>query len=281
MYIGNLAFNIANPVIIYYNINMNTSFENKNTYNQILFRHARGKSLAEGYEIHPYNEILFYKSGGGRLLTEQFEEELANGTLLIIPKNTYHQISLSNQEDYERFVLNFPDISIFFASEIQILHPVNNNIIYLMERMCEVLLNRHKTDEHNTLLYGAFLMLISEVSMNSQKPFVPKHRESSELISRCIRYIDENFATDLCINNIAKEMNVSESTLFKSFKKQMGTPIYKYITEKRLIYAHSIISQNELPTKIYLECGYNDYATFYKAYTKMFGHPPSMDKDSA
>lgn len=280
MYIGILVFDIANPVIVYYNINMNRNFENKEIYNQILFRHAKGKSLVDGYEIHPYNEILFYKSGGGRLLTERFEEDLTNGTLLIIPKNTYHQISLLNQDNYERFVLNFPDMDMpmFPVSEFQILYPVNNNLMFLIEKMCSALSNRNASETHNILLYGAFLMLLSEISLNSYKTFVPKLRESDELISRCICYIDENFNSDLSAEKIAREMNVSQSTLFKSFKKQMGTPIYKYITEKRLIHAYSLISQNRLPTKVYLECGYNDYATFYKGYTKMFGHPPSVDK---
>ena len=73
-------------------------------------------------------------------------------------------------------------------------------------------------------------------------------------------------------------MNVSEATLFKCFKKNLGISVYKYILEKRLLMAHKLIRSNKNPTKIYLECGYTDYPAFYKGYVKMFGHSPSKDK---
>ncbi|MBR2181446.1 MAG: AraC family transcriptional regulator [Oscillospiraceae bacterium] len=56
------------------------------------------------------------------------------------------------------------------------------------------------------------------------------------------------------------------------------TAIYRYITEKRLIYAHNLITNNNPPTKIYLDCGYRDYTSFYRAFVKMFGYPPSQTK---
>jgi len=258
---------------------METNFENKLTYNQILFRYANGKSLASGHEIHPYNEILYYMGGGGRLLTENFEENLISGTLIIIPKNTYHQIILTEQPKYTRFVLNFPDMDEpqVSADEIKLLYPVGKNISYLVERMCTVLKNEIKSQVTLNLLYGAFLMLLSEIRMDTPNNIMPKLRGNSELISKCIKYIDENYSTDLNIAKIAKEMNVSASALFQCFNKQLGTSVYKYITEKRMIHAHELISAGKLPTKIYTDCGYNDYATFYKAYLKMFGHVPSED----
>ena len=57
--------------------------------------------------------------------------------------------------------------------------------------------------------------------------------------------------------------------------KELGISLYKYITEKRLIFANKLLEQGEKPTKIYVQCGYKDYPTFYKAYTKMFGKSPS------
>lgn len=277
MYIGYFAFDIANPTKICYDKHMNGSFENRLTYNQILFRYAKGKSLVEGYEIHPYNEILFYMGGGGRLLTEHFEENLRSGTLIIIPKNTYHQMLISDQENYKRFVLNFPDLDMpqFAPSGIKMLHPVSYNITFLLERMCEAMKNGDGSESTCVLLYGAFLMLIAEMERAPSERLVPRLRKNDDLISRSIRYIDENFTAELSVEQIAREMNVSPSSLFQSFKKQLGISVYKYITEKRLIYAHNLIDEKTLPTKAYLECGYKDYATFYKAYVKMFGHPPS------
>nr|MBQ4319131.1 AraC family transcriptional regulator [Clostridia bacterium] len=71
---------------------------------------------------------------------------------------------------------------------------------------------------------------------------------------------------------------VSESTLFRTFRKELGITLHRYITEKRLSYARKLIMDNENPTNIFLDCGYGDYSSFYRAYSKMFGHPPSDDR---
>ncbi|MBQ2743657.1 MAG: helix-turn-helix domain-containing protein [Oscillospiraceae bacterium] len=259
---------------------METNFEKKIVYNEILFRYARGKSLVNGYEIHPYNEILFFIDGGGKLLTEYFEENLKNSTLIIIPKNTYHQLLISDQPNYIRLVLNFSDMELpmFPMNRIKILHPLAYNISFLLERIRIVLEKDEFNENSSTLLYGAFLMLLSEVTSNLPYALIPQPRKSNELITKCIKYIDDNFASDITVEKISKEMNVSQATMFLCFKKQLGIPIYKYITEKRLIYAYKLITEGNPPTKIYSECGYKDYATFYKAYVKMFGHPPSETK---
>ena len=118
-------------------------------------------------------------------------------------------------------------------------------------------------------------MLLAELNMENEKITSPRLREGDPLITECIRYIDSNFTKNISVAGISRELRVSESALAHSFKKELGISLYKYIVEKRLIYAHKLISENKKPTKIYLDCGYNDYPTFYKAYLKMFGYPPS------
>ena len=263
---------------------MNNFYEEKLTYNQISFRYTKGKSLVEGNEIHPFHEILYYIDGKATFLSEEFQEDLVNGTLLVIPKETYHQFFIENQNDYTRLVLNFPDIDGIgnllstTMSQIKIIKNVNSHIMNILNRMCSIIKGDKTEDKLKVLLYGAFLMLLAELNTDDIEIILPRIRENDLLISKCIQYIDKNFTKDISVEMISKEMNVSTSTLFHCFKKELGIPLYKYITEKRMIYAHKLISENKKPTKIYLECGYNDYSSFYKAYLKMFGHPPSVGK---
>ena len=70
-------------------------------------------------------------------------------------------------------------------------------------------------------------------------------------------------------------MHMSESAFAHLFKKELGMPPHKYIEEKRLYYAKHLISKGEKPSKIYSECGWSDYSSFYKAFRKMFGISPS------
>jgi len=60
----------------------------------------------------------------------------------------------------------------------------------------------------------------------------------------------------------------------------MNIPIYRYITEKRLVYAHDLITKQVPPTQVMLLSGFNDYSVFYRAFKKMFGVGPSKFKSN-
>ena len=40
-------------------------------------------------------------------------------------------------------------------------------------------------------------------------------------------------------------------------------------------YAKNFISNGMHPTKVYFECGFKDYSSFYRAYIKKYGTSPS------
>ena len=48
--------------------------------------------------------------------------------------------------------------------------------------------------------------------------------------------------------------------------------------QKRLIYAQKLIVKGQKPSKTYSDSGFSDYSSFYKAYLKFFGYPPSEEK---
>ena len=260
------------------------NFERKINCNKITFRYARGRSLITGDEIHPYFEVLYFMKGKATFLSEQFEKNLQESTLIIIPKETYHKVQIESRDDYTRLVLNFPDIPEFDSlindvfTEIKIIENITSNIRYLIDRIIEVLSNEEKGEKNKVLLYSAFYMFLAELNVAKLSTITPVMRESDQLISRCIKYIDVNFNKDISVESISKEMLISGSSLQLYFKRRLGISVYKYITEKRLIFAHKLITNGAAPTKIYIDCGFNDYPTFYKAYIKMFGKSPSKDK---
>ena len=90
-----------------------------------------------------------------------------------------------------------------------------------------------------------------------------------------VEYINENLKNSVSIKKLSEKLNISESALTHTFKKEMGISVHKYIQQKRLVFARKLIEEGKKPTKIYFDLGYSEYSAFYKAYFKMFGHPPS------
>lgn len=253
----------------------------------ISFRYSKGASHMEGNEIHPYHEILYYMGGNATFVSEKFKEVLTPGTLLLIPKASYHQFIIHNQEAYTRLVLNFSDageaesLSASILTGIRILRHPGSRLTKLLEQMCQVVNSSDfpsKPDIRNIFLYGTFLILFAELSREDELISSPQLREKDGIMPECLHYIDRHFISDLSVKEVADQLNVSASTLAHTFKKELGISFYRYIIEKRLVHAHRLISEGHKPTQVYLECGYHDYPTFYKAYLKMFGCSPADKK---
>ena len=258
-----------------------TLFEYKYTSHDILFRYAKGKSLQSGREIHPYHEILFFVDGGGRFLSEKFEQPLSEHTLFFIPQNTYHNFVIGDQSRYTRLVLNFTDTEMFSdfrmfrESQILILTSLSQGMKHLLDTLCNMMADSDHSAPVDLKMYGTFLLLTAQMEMDMQKRITPVSRERDALISRSLQYIDRHFRAEIQVSRMADHLNVSESSLHKCFKNHLGISVYRYITEKRMVHANMLLQEGASPTKIFTECGYHDYPTFYKAYTKAFGHPPS------
>ena len=80
------------------------------------------------------------------------------------------------------------------------------------------------------------------------------------------------------IEEVAKSCFVSESYLFRLFKKELKQTPAKYVAAKRLLLAERLIGEGVTPTSVYEKCGFNDYTTFYRNYCSHFGHAPSIAK---
>ncbi len=258
---------------------MNKKYDEKCNYNQIKFSYCKKAEIDER-EIHSYHEILYYMGGEAYFLTESFQEKLEEETLIIIPKESYHCFKANNPMEFERLKIGFPDIAELkplldsVMTEIKIIKAQNS---YRILNKIINILQEQKDNKSGLRLYAAFLMLLTQIEEEEITENL-LYREQEHLITRCIAYVDENLIKDISVNSAAKELNVSESTLSHCFKKEMGISFHQYVVQKRLVYARKLISEEEKPTKIYISCGYNDYSSFYKAYLKMFGHPPSHDK---
>lgn len=259
---------------------MSITLKNELNHRGVWFAHLKGSSFRIGNEIHPYHEIIYFQKVKGKFLCEQFEAELLDNSLLVIPKNTYHQVIIDDQEGYTRLLLNFrdieglTDIDSLQSGKIKVLHPLPQDIDFLIKKIIDNL--KCAQDKKKNPVFGAFMMLLSEIEDAEGVSHSAKFSESRELLKKCLDYIDCNFGSKISGKSIAVFVNISESTLYSLFKNCLGITLHKYITEKRIMYAHTKIKDGALPTKIYPECGYNDYATFYKAYVKFFGKAPSL-----
>ncbi len=87
--------------------------------------------------------------------------------------------------------------------------------------------------------------------------------------------LDEQDADALCIAAVAQQCALSESHLFRSFRKLFGVSPYQYLLQRKIQLAATLLQTKKMGvTEVALECGFADLPSFSKAFKKIKGQSP-------
>lgn len=85
---------------------------------------------------------------------------------------------------------------------------------------------------------------------------------------------------DYNVQMLAREMNMSRSQVFRKLKALTGKSIVQYMREYRLHIARQMLQQGELTvSEVGYAVGFKDPAYFSRAYSALFGTPPSATRN--
>lgn len=261
---------------------MNKYFENELSYCGISVYFGNSPKITER-EIHTYNEVMFYMGADTIFLTENGQQQLKNNTLLIVPKETYHFIKLAENYGFLRVKISIPETFVStlpikdLLSQVRVIEKPTENIVTLLNKL-QIILKEEKNEKNSFHAYSVVLLILSELNLFASANQSLKTTEEKSILTNIIDYISSHLTDDLTIDVLSKKMNYSQSGITHLFKKELGVSIHKYILMRRLIHARNLIKNNSKISNVHTLCGYNDYSSFYKAYTKYFGYPPSAEK---
>ena len=83
------------------------------------------------------------------------------------------------------------------------------------------------------MLNAILIVLISEISCELPHQKSVEQTARSSLLMKCIDYINSNLFSDISIEKLAKQLNVSPSTISHTFKKEMNISPYRYILQNQ------------------------------------------------
>ena len=243
---------------------------------------------------HDFYEIFFLISGDVTYAINSRICRVMPGDILIIGPKELHQVYIRSEASaYERSVLwvdpailetlSSPECNLLQSMDPENpeavrqlrLQPTDQKHILLL---LEALL--HESSEH---IFGAELQcksLLTQLMVHINRlaaqegDYYEAFSSSSHLISQVIDYINHHYSENLSLDNIAEQFFVSKYHLSHEFNRQVGTSIYRYIQKKRLQIARQLLSQGKKPNNICGECGFGDYAGFYRAFKAEYGFSP-------
>jgi AraC-like DNA-binding protein len=103
---------------------------------------------------------------------------------------------------------------------------------------------------------------------------LPLHAEKPALLDRAMAYIEENLSGKITLEETARRLYVSQSTITQAFRKKMGVSFYRCVTQRRLIAAKTLIGEGMQLETVGQHVGFSDYSTFYRAFKQEFGISP-------
>ena len=258
----------------------NYSYEGK----ELFFKHEISRNMTkDAYSMHSHNmyELLYFVGGDATHVIEDRKYKLKRGDLVLIRPSKYHFIQIDSECDYERYDILFSGKTknlegLKMLDDVpEIINLVDYSMATDIIRKTDFYFKNFSGEDFEKILTSLLceLFYLLSVTPATEKTDAPK--VTSSTISKALSYINDNLTTLTDIDEVAKSCFVSESYLFRLFKKELKQTPAKYISTKRLLLAERLISEGQKPTEVYEKCGFGDYTTFYRNYRSFFGRAPS------
>ena len=100
-------------------------------------------------------------------------------------------------------------------------------------------------------------------------------------VEKAAQILLHQYQQDISIQDLASQVGLSRSTLFRQFKKLYHKSPQQFLLETRLLKARTLLTDTDLSIKeITLEVGYQDQLVFSKAFKNFFSVSPKFYRQS-
>lgn len=235
--------------------------------------------------IHDCYEIYFSISGGKQFLIDNCFYNILPGDVFFINPYESHHLTQIDCQIHERIIFSihpgflkslctqqtnlsacFHDRTLRSNHKISLNTEDQKRFLYFVDKLSHI--HGYGSD---ILEKAAFMELM--VFLN--KRFYKNHIADSETqlkgnaqVDSILSYINQHIEEPLSLAELSAHFYLSSSYLCRVFKSATGTTINKYITAKRISHAKELLAQGCSVSEASVKCGFNDYSSFFKAFTK-------------
>ena len=248
---------------------------------------------APGVEVHHHDfyEVYYLLDGQVEYWVDGRVIRMAPGDLLLINPQELHRPMLGpDNERYERIVLwinkDFleslaPGKSklnrCFDQSLPNRICPADAERPILKARMHELVREFYSRDFGSRICaQGLFLQLMVQLNRLSfhSDDADDTQTQMSALVQQTMDYVRDHISAPLSLESIASQLYVSKYHLSHAFSREVGVSLYRYIMLRRLLLARQLLLSGQGAGQVSINCGFSDYASFYRAFKAEYGVSP-------
>ena len=249
------------------------------------------------YHYHEFCKVLLLISGSGGYFVDGQRYLLQSGDIVLIGNHSIHRPEMDGGSPYERIILYIsPEylqrestaecnlLSVFSGEKGHVLRLKENRKQKIFQLAAALEQDLEGNDFGREIVSNAGLLrLLVEIGRNMRReeafgpsPAVPK----SPRILEILHYIDAHLSEDLDAEALAKAFFISKFHMMRQFRRETGTTVHLYITQKRLIRARELMDAGMRATEACYRCGWRSYSSFTRAYNRHLGTTPTGRADT-
>ena len=97
---------------------------------------------------------------------------------------------------------------------------------------------------------------------------------SASLVQQVLEYMEHSYADRITLADLEQRFFINRYQLSRDFTRLVGCPPHQYLLQKRLLQARHLLLQGASPQQAAAQCGFGDYANFYRRFRAAYGISP-------
>lgn len=248
---------------------------------------------------HNYYEFYFFLEGNVSITIEEKSHMVSPGDFLLIPPNTSHYPSMIDPDKpYRRFVLWISQEycnqlltsstafgylmqyvsttkNYLFSNDVVTFNTIHTKLFSILE---EIQGNRFGKDAEIFLQINSLLLYLNRIVHTKNNSLTPDHAQT--LYQNICEYISGHLSEDLSLTILSKQFYISKFYIAHLFKDTIGLSVHQYILKKRLSACKDALLGTIPISQLFLQYGFHDYSSFYRAFKKEYGISPKEYRQS-
>ena len=142
----------------------------------------------------------------------------------------------------------------------------------------------YKKDRYDENFYDIFVMSNNLFRMLKDRYALEENAltENDKTISKILQYVEDKYREEITLKEVAKHIGYTTEYCSKIFSMYMKENFRTYLNRVRVMKFNELIKEDKNKDKTILtvafECGFCSQATFYRAYSNVFGTLPKEHK---
>lgn len=240
---------------------------------------------------HTFYELLFCRMGSLQYLLGTERYNIRHGDVVFVPPGVSHR-PLFLEKLVDPYVRDVLWISPQFAKTLETLFPdtqllsaqpfVLRTAGTQLEEELGALFRAGVRESYgqaggwqSAVCGNTVQLLVQMMRARTHGKTLTPPTEKEELLDRLLFFVESNMAQKITLADTARRFLVSESTINQLFRKRMKVSFYRYVTQRRLIAAKTLLLTGMPAEQVCTGVGFGDYSAFYRAFKQEYGISPA------